>query len=714
MVTRVHGSRTSFPQFAEAKSMNAIAATNSSGVSSVPAAGSAQFLGQSAGFALALAAAKGETNSPQSLGRGTSGSGTESVNAAPFAPKNGTVVSTVAPSPAKKLLNNAPAGVANLIPAVNMVVPTVPALPPSAIASLALPMIAGVAPQATGGSSVQSGITASANATDQKTRAVSGPSLNLPASGDAPSSAIFAASSSLVSRQAIAFQNAATGHNLTATTPAESAEAGVVAGADLIPNASADTASSADASVPTADPQAPVPVPESDAQQLPHGASSPAPSVTQLDPAAGESAPVLLASANSAPANLAGENPAGPLGGANSQGYLVLPSAPAAPGAAMQWSPAQTAINSSIPPAPLPVPTGQLSTSPAAIVKPAIPFAVVRANGAAVNSPGKAATQSGGTGGSGASSASPSSSLEAPGSAAANDPGQQTPFGVFFSTSGPGTESAAAVLPKMILPPTGTAVQGNQASAVTAAGAKSNSALGTSLQPATNAKSTTAAQATTLTSTSIQQSLAVTAANAQPNAAQTLGGQAPAPAASVSSALPLASTGLPGDALPQKGALPTASSNTAAAAPAQEPLPIPATGPVQMAQLVSQAGQSEMRIGMNTSVFGSVEVRTVVHAGDVGLVIASEKGDLRTALANEMPAITSSLQQQNLRLNSVSYMQGFAFSNDFSGGGGSQQRSFIPNPAPSYASAAGAADVPAESAPLAAFVSGANSLSILA
>jgi flagellar hook-length control protein FliK len=133
-----------------------------------------------------------------------------------------------------------------------------------------------------------------------------------------------------------------------------------------------------------------------------------------------------------------------------------------------------------------------------------------------------------------------------------------------------------------------------------------------------------------------------------------------------------------------------------------------------MAQLVSQAGQSEMRIGMNTSAFGSVEVRTVVHAGDVGLVIGSEKGDLRTALVNEMPAITSSLQQQNLRLNSVSYMQGFAFSNDFSGGGGSQQRSFIPNPAPSYASAAGAADVPAESAPMAAFVSGANSLSILA
>jgi hypothetical protein len=136
-----------------------------------------------------------------------------------------------------------------------------------------------------------------------------------------------------------------------------------------------------------------------------------------------------------------------------------------------------------------------------------------------------------------------------------------------------------------------------------------------------------------------------------------------------------------------------------------------------MAQLLSQAGQSEMRIGMNTSAFGSVEVRTVVHASDVGLVIGSEKGDLRTLLANEMPAITSNLQQQNLRLNSVSYIQGFAFSNNFSGGGGgggSQHGSFVPNPAPSYASPAAAAEDPAESAPMAALVSASSSLSILA
>jgi len=88
-------------------------------------------------------------------------------------------------------------------------------------------------------------------------------------------------------------------------------------------------------------------------------------------------------------------------------------------------------------------------------------------------------------------------------------------------------------------------------------------------------------------------------------------------------------------------------------------LPTAALGPVQMAQMVDRVGHPEMRVGMNTSAFGNVEVRTVVHASDVGLTIGSEKGDLRAMLANDMPAIANNLQQQNLRLSSVSYSQDF-------------------------------------------------------
>jgi flagellar hook-length control protein FliK len=109
---------------------------------------------------------------------------------------------------------------------------------------------------------------------------------------------------------------------------------------------------------------------------------------------------------------------------------------------------------------------------------------------------------------------------------------------------------------------------------------------------------------------------------------------------------------------------------------------------VQLAQMANRAGQSEMRIGLNTAAFGSVEVRTVVRSGDVGLTIGSEKGDLHGLLSNEMPALTSNLQQQNLRLNNVSFTQGSGFSNgsngsnNMTGGGSQQQGSSTPQPAP--------------------------------
>jgi flagellar hook-length control protein FliK len=101
-----------------------------------------------------------------------------------------------------------------------------------------------------------------------------------------------------------------------------------------------------------------------------------------------------------------------------------------------------------------------------------------------------------------------------------------------------------------------------------------------------------------------------------------------------------------------------------------------------VAQIVSKAAQSEMRIGLNTSAFGSVEVRTLVHANDVGIQIGSEKGDLRSLLSNDLPVIASSLQRQDIHLTQVSFhQQGFAFSSDASSGGNPQPRWFasIPN-----------------------------------
>ena len=138
-------------------------------------------------------------------------------------------------------------------------------------------------------------------------------------------------------------------------------------------------------------------------------------------------------------------------------------------------------------------------------------------------------------------------------------------------------------------------------------------------------------------------------------------------------------------------------------------------GPVQMAQMVAKSSQSEMRIGLNTPAFGSVEVRTVVHNNDVGIVIGTERGDLRSLMANDLPGITTNLQQQNLRLNQVSFQQpGLAFSGN-SSGGNSQYRSFAPVPQPSFTSASLVEPFPAEPVtPLEAPIIRRTGLSILA
>ena len=100
-------------------------------------------------------------------------------------------------------------------------------------------------------------------------------------------------------------------------------------------------------------------------------------------------------------------------------------------------------------------------------------------------------------------------------------------------------------------------------------------------------------------------------------------------------------------------------------------------GPVQAAQILNKAAHSEMRIGLNTSAFGNVEVRTVVRSSDVGIHIGSEKGDLRSLLSNDIPTIANALQRQDLHLTQVSFhQQGFAFSSDASAGGHAQARSF--------------------------------------
>jgi flagellar hook-length control protein FliK len=276
--------------------------------------------------------------------------------------------------------------------------------------------------------------------------------------------------------------------------------------------------------------------------------------------------------------------------------------------------------------------------------------------------------------------------------------GSQTPFSVFFSSPGPGTESAASALPKLILPQNSAALRDGHGSGAGASSASPQSSglpggisqngasqnipspnpNPSSLKDSLNGTASESLQ----TAQSSRRDADENAASAQLAVAQTgaAQGSAPAPPGSAAAmALPLSGSAAPvNETLPKPEPSPAPAAQAGAMPAAAETLPAAVPGSVQVAQMMNRIGQSEMRIGMNTSAFGNVEVRTVVHANDVGLVIGSEKGDLRTLLANDMPAITNTLQQQNLRLNSVNFMQGFAFSNNASGGGDSRQQSFVP------------------------------------
>jgi hypothetical protein len=304
----------------------------------------------------------------------------------------------------------------------------------------------------------------------------------------------------------------------------------------------------------------------------------------------------------------------------------------------------------------------------------------------------------------------------------------QTPFSIFFSSPGPGTESAASALPKMILPATNSSIRdihigsdGSNVSVPSAAhGGGSTSNVAQNAAPPDSGDTNAGPSGSLSLSSSISTAQALHADPAVVAAAPAAAAPSPAGADSSAATLPLVQP-VTSIANTKASSTTPAAGNPATPLPASpDAAPVPATGPVQIAQMVSRVGQAEMRIGVNTSAFGSVEVRTVVHASDVGLTIGSEKGDLRGLLGNEMPAITNSLQQQNLRLSSINFTQGFASSSHGSEGGNSHQQSFVPVVPASASSSSSpispeiAAEDFTDPRPLAGFSGGSGSLSILA
>jgi hypothetical protein len=292
--------------------------------------------------------------------------------------------------------------------------------------------------------------------------------------------------------------------------------------------------------------------------------------------------------------------------------------------------------------------------------------------------------------GAGQGAGSPASILNSAASAGPNSASgsllsKQTPFSIFFSGPGPGTEAAASTLPKMILPAIGATIRdshatGNDAPSTSPQTSSLQSGVTHSGTPQNSKESSARAENGSLPAGQpLRRDGDGNVANPQFAAAHLAAAPAPvAPIAVVT--LPLGGPAtLAADSPPKTGTFsPSANGGAANVTPAVPERPVVVPGPVLVAQLINRVEQSEMRIGMHTSAFGNVEVRTVVHANDVGLMIGSEKGDLRGLLSNDMTGIAKTLQEQNLRLNSVNFTQGFASSNNGAGGGDSQQRPFVP------------------------------------
>jgi flagellar hook-length control protein FliK len=112
--------------------------------------------------------------------------------------------------------------------------------------------------------------------------------------------------------------------------------------------------------------------------------------------------------------------------------------------------------------------------------------------------------------------------------------------------------------------------------------------------------------------------------------------------------------------------LPEAGRGTANTANAKEPL-APSAAPtapsaenasaapavIQSARVLERMGQSEMRLGLNSNNFGSIELHTRVNQDQVGASIATSHTGLRAAMIAEIPSLERAIAQHQLKLDSL-------------------------------------------------------------
>jgi len=74
---------------------------------------------------------------------------------------------------------------------------------------------------------------------------------------------------------------------------------------------------------------------------------------------------------------------------------------------------------------------------------------------------------------------------------------------------------------------------------------------------------------------------------------------------------------------------------------------------IQSAQVLERMGKSEIRLGLNSSNFGNIELHTSLNQDRVGATIATSHAELRTAMMAEMPTLEHAIAQHQMKLDSL-------------------------------------------------------------
>lgn len=110
-------------------------------------------------------------------------------------------------------------------------------------------------------------------------------------------------------------------------------------------------------------------------------------------------------------------------------------------------------------------------------------------------------------------------------------------------------------------------------------------------------------------------------------------------------------------------AAPPASAHDAPPAPnpAQTPA-LPQTLPgslndvVKASELYQRVGGAEMRVSMQTDLFGAIDLRATLHQSGLTATIGVQRGDVQAILSNDLPSLQHALSDKSFRVDQISVM----------------------------------------------------------